>query len=153
VRETYRHYGNGFTAGGPVLAHVQYRADNACLDRGTWPNFASAPEQTWWNTGVKPWTSPLFMPRWASRITLELTDVRVQRVQEITRKDAMAEGCEGMAGDGDKNCILPEDQFQELWDSLNAKRGFAWADDPFVWSLTFRVSDGPRRTCGEHRPK
>jgi len=147
VREIYRHYGNGCTDGGPVLAHVQYPADNVCLDRGTWPNFASAPEQTWWNTGVKPWTSALFMPRWASRILLELTDVRVQRVQEISEADAKAEGVE-QANDGWHGTNGPgfnyRSSFEWLWDSLNARRGFAWADNPWVWALAFHVLEGAK---------
>ncbi|SFI15154.1 hypothetical protein [Albimonas pacifica] len=82
------------------------------------------------------WTSPLFMPRRLSRLTLTVTDVRVQRVQEIIRGDAMEEGCPfpNMADGPD-----PRDWFRELWDSLNAKRGLGWEANPWVAALTFEV--------------
>ncbi len=94
------------------------------------------------------WSSPYHMPRWASRITLEITDVRVPRVQEISRDDAIAEGVfaaeeakemavrQGIA-DGSK-AVGPLDYFRELWESLNAKRGYSWESDPWVWALTFK---------------
>ncbi|WP_127524012.1 hypothetical protein [Mesorhizobium sp. Z1-4] len=77
-----------------------------------------------------------YMPRWASRLTLTVTDVRVQRVQEISRGDAMDEGCEfpNMA-DGPNPC----DWFRDLWNSLNEKRGFGWEANPWVVALTFTV--------------
>jgi hypothetical protein len=95
------------------------------------------------------------MPRWASRILLEITDVRVQRVQEISEVDAKEEGPPNVLNDTWPTVAdwHPVEAFQNLWDSLNARRGFAWADNPWVWSLTFRVLEGPRSTCGEHRPK
>jgi hypothetical protein len=86
------------------------------------------------------------MPRWASRITLEITDVRVQRVQEISEADATAEGVtlgEPMRGlvngePGDIRVYDPRMAFSFLWDSINAKRGYGWAANPWVWCLTFR---------------
>jgi hypothetical protein len=87
------------------------------------------------------------MPRWASRILLELTDVRVQRVQEISTEDIVAEGLH----DGTFNPTMGERwhngmqcRWIDLWNSLNARRGFAWADNPFIWSLTFRVLEGAK---------
>ena len=78
------------------------------------------------------------MPRWASRIDLEITDIRVERVQEITEEDAMAEGVWGKdepyQGVGD----LPSDRFRDLWDSINAKRGYGWDIKPWVWVISFR---------------
>jgi hypothetical protein len=76
------------------------------------------------------WTSPLFMPRIASRITLEITDIRVERVQDITEEDAIAEGVESF------NIVA---SYSYLWDSLNAKRGYPWESNPWVWVVTFEV--------------
>ncbi|OIN87843.1 MAG: hypothetical protein AUJ12_00300 [Alphaproteobacteria bacterium CG1_02_46_17] len=88
----------------------------------------------------------IHMPRWASRITLEITGVRVERVMEISEADAKAEGVNaddfrsGFDGIlGRENRIL----FASLWDSINGKKpGRSWADNPFVWCLEFkRVED------------
>lgn len=81
-------------------------------------------------------TPSIHMPRWASRLTLELTDVRVQRLQEITQADVIAEGCP----ENGTPLASPEDfdWYRSLWDSLNAKRGYGWNQNPWVWALTFR---------------
>jgi len=91
------------------------------------------------------WRSPRFMPRWASRILLEITDVSVQRVQDISDDDAIAEGLDAEHADGHgyvvaspNGYVLVRDAFRELWGSINAKRGFGWAENPWVWALTFR---------------
>lgn len=82
--------------------------------------------------------SPLFMPRAASRITLEITDVRVERVQEITEYDAI---CEGIPPAEKEWCGAdshdPVQVFCELWDSINGKRGYTWESNPYVWVITF----------------
>ena len=84
----------------------------------------------------KGWTSPLFMPRWASRLTLEITEVRIHRLQEISYADVMAEGCPTPGS----TLASPEDHdwYIRLWDSLNAKRGHSWESNPFVWAVSFR---------------
>lgn len=92
------------------------------------------------------WRPSNFMPRKYSRITLEITDIRVQRVQEITNEDACYEGVKGI----DKsNCLVIEwdyvTPFKILWDSINAKRGYSWDSNPWVWAISFRrieVEDG-----------
>jgi hypothetical protein len=94
------------------------------------------------------------MPRWASRIILEITEVRVQRVQEISKEDSIAEGIK-KRGDfsnitpwtnyqapagcpGAMNFSTPQRSFCSLWDSINAKRGFGWEANPWVWAVSFR---------------
>ena len=86
------------------------------------------------------WRPSIFMPRWASRITLEITDVRVQRLQEITEEDARAEGCHPKINDSLPDWTAKE-SFKILWDSLNAKRGLDWDKNPWVWALSFKRVD------------
>jgi len=80
-----------------------------------------------------PWKFSILMPRWASRITLEITDVRVERLQDISENDAEAEGAHGYT-----NTASPIDFFICLWDSLNAKRNFGWDINPWVWVISFK---------------
>jgi len=91
----------------------------------------------------------MHMPRWASRLTLRVTEVRVQRLQEISEEDAQAEGADfdsepcdharrtcaeiGCAGPGYRG------GFAELWQSLNAERGFGWDVNPWVVAVSFDV--------------
>lgn len=94
----------------------------------------------------------IFMPRFCSRITLELTDVRVERVNDITHDDAIAEGIErwpheddfayGINGkhvmsDSPYGHATPTGAFCALWASINGKE--SWDANPWVWALTFRV--------------
>ena len=92
-----------------------------------------------------------FMPRWASRIMLEVIDVRVQRVQEISEEDARAEGADRPVTPEERqqyNIIDPSAQwtgripFRWLWDSINAKK-YPWASNPWVWAISFRAIDLP----------
>jgi len=99
------------------------------------------------------WKPLIFMPRWASRITLEITEVRVERVQEITEEDIKAEGIVYQTdrgnnifwyevhGDyhGKTQAVTAKQSFEILWDSLNAKRGYGWEVNPWVWVISFKV--------------
>lgn len=83
------------------------------------------------------WRPSIHMPRWASRITLEITDVRVERLQEITEEDAQKEGCDGWVlemGDDFGDSVVP---FMHLWDSINGKK-YPWASNPWVWVVSFK---------------
>ena len=97
------------------------------------------------------------MPRWASRLTLEVTAVRVERVQSISEADAIAEGCRShyCSPEDTDSCppgpirelaklleggfITATSDFRDRWDALNADRGFPWSSNPWVWAITFRV--------------
>ena len=90
------------------------------------------------------WVRPkpsIHMPRWASRITLEVTEVRVQRLQEISCADAIAEGIRPAANSQTIDCDTPDPrhEFRDLWNSINAKRGFGWDANPWIVSVTFNV--------------
>lgn len=88
-----------------------------------------------------PWRPSIYMPRWASRITLEVIGVRVERLQAITEDDARAEGVDGTGPVG----YIPAKtsmgycryDFASLWDGINADRA-PWASNPWVWVVSFR---------------
>jgi len=80
----------------------------------------------------------IFMPRWAARLFLRITDVRVERVQDITEEDARAEGVEKMhIDDLGQTWKTHRRGFESLWDTINAKRGYSWDTNPWVWVITF----------------
>ena len=81
----------------------------------------------------KRWTPSIHMPRDASRITLEITSVRVERLQAISRGDAMAEGCPfpNMEQGAD-----PRKWYAELWGAINGPD--SWAANPWVWVVSFK---------------
>jgi len=79
--------------------------------------------------------STLFMPRWASRIDLEITGLRAERLQEIIAGDCTKEGI--VYEDGDYVTMKVFDKFRLLWDSLNAKRGYGWDTNSWVWVISY----------------
>ncbi|MFM0432315.1 hypothetical protein PQQ75_25115 [Paraburkholderia aspalathi] len=81
------------------------------------------------------WRSSRFMPRWASRISLEIVSVRVERLNDISDADAEAEGWPGFTDDNGLDSMA---WYSELWDSLNASRGHSWQANPYVWRIEFR---------------
>lgn len=85
------------------------------------------------------WRPSIFMPRWASRISLEITDVRIERLQNISNADAIVEGlfvpeCE-YAQNGPR---APRLAFKSLWESINSPG--SWAENPWVWVVSFKLS-------------
>lgn len=97
------------------------------------------------------WKPSILMPRWASRITLEITEVRVQRVQEISAKDAVSEGLDEISArtlrvqkfglpswEDYEYRMSPIDAYEKLWDSLFSKKGFGWDVNPWIWAIGFR---------------
>jgi len=127
------------------LSYIVYRADGETPDH---------PEH-----GRANWKPSIFMPRWASRITLEITGVRVERLNDIILIDAMAEGVKAITKDGElvkygipdrdglpgsdnigwpwrEWCVSPVDAFQWLWQSINGPD--AWEANPWVWVISFK---------------
>lgn len=94
------------------------------------------------------WRSPIFMPRWASRLTLTVTDVRLQRLQEISEADALAEGIQPFGpvfsvekADGFTACgTTARAAFATLWNSLHGPD--AWNANPWVAAISFTVQRG-----------
>lgn len=97
-----------------------------------------------------PWKPSIFMPRKYSRITLRITDVRVERLQDISEADAIAEGLTSWSNEKQPDITHygiaivdevwstdPRLVFQRLWDSINAKRGYGWDANPWVWVVSF----------------
>ncbi|HHB9052676.1 TPA: hypothetical protein ACN7AU_001070 [Klebsiella pneumoniae] len=93
------------------------------------------------------WRPSIHMPRWASRILLEITDVRVERLNAISQEDAQAEGME-LTGwrptysdpDSGGEVMTPYDNFAELWSSIYGDE--SWKANPWVWVISFKRVEG-----------
>ena len=123
VRETWGLF-DSQPSDGPERAHVFYRATDGHRHE----------------LRFQLWRPSIHMPRWASRITLEVVAVRVERLQDITDKDVFCEGIqqavdEGLQGDGSARGA-----FRELWSSINGAD--SWAANPWVWVVEFRSLHG-----------
>lgn len=84
--------------------------------------------------------SPIFMPKEFARFWLEITDIRVENLQEITGDDAIKEG---WPRDRElfptiNTTSKAKNWFEQFWDSLNAKRGYGWETNPWVWVINFK---------------
>ena len=92
--------------------------------------------------GVTSWITKkipsIHMPRWASRITLEITDVRVARLQQLNDIDAAAEGCKGGHGSipGYMYSACPREHFAHVWQSIYGQE--SWDSNPWVWVVEFK---------------
>ena len=85
------------------------------------------------------WRPSIHMPRWASRITLEITDVRVERLQSISTADALAEGVNVHPSHHGKPCTSlysPVQAYRDLWEQINGPG--SWDANPWVWVVSFR---------------
>lgn len=126
----------------PQFAEVAYRADGE--------EFEDADGFTW----HPKWTPSIFMPRALCRIILEITDIRVERVQDITNDEAIAEGAYEVRKVGDDiahatwtmdgldwRYDTPREAFAATWDSLYAARSLGWDVNPWVWVVTFKRAE------------
>lgn len=101
--------------GGFQRESLRYRADGEYQnEHGTWR-----------------WRPSIHMPRWASRITLEITDVRVERLQEISEADAVAEGCKPIRPG--RSAV---EKFRLVWERIHG--GGSWEKNPWVWVIEFK---------------
>lgn len=87
------------------------------------------------------WKPSISMPRWASRLLLEITEVKVQRLQDISFESVQAEGLNPLRDcPGIQSPLVEARQlYATLWDSLNIKRGYGWAANPWVWAISFKA--------------
>ena len=129
-----------------VLSDCRYQPGDHLWVREAW-----TPYEDWTNSQIPYlyaadypeglnvlWKPSIHMPREASRLTLGIVKVRVERVQDINEIDAIAEGV--MVGkEGIPNIPLTRRAaFRILWDSLNAKREYSWESNPLVWCVEFK---------------
>ncbi len=96
-----------------------------------------------------PYSRPaIHMPRWASRITLKITSVHAERMQDISFDDAVAEGINWLINEH------PVETFSKLWDSIYADKGYGWDKNPWVWVIKFDVIkknvDEVLKECFQH---
>lgn len=134
VRETWARSRNNW-----LYASSAVSGEGPQGDTDDWDWDASIPNR---------WRPSIFMPRAASRITLEVTAVRVERLQEMDDWDAIDEGVDDpwwhkSYRNSDGDFIEPEgvavEAFRELWDRINVKRdGCSWESNPWVWVIAFR---------------
>ncbi|EDL3511768.1 hypothetical protein ABPE25_003473 [Salmonella enterica subsp. enterica serovar Newport] len=130
VRETFRVHSRATD-----VATLVYRASV----RNSWTKQTHRVPVAVCNKPVTPekWTPSIHMPRWASRITLEITDVRVERLNSISDSDASKEGC-CIADMESGDCL--SDVFTRLWTSIYGDD--SWQANPWVWVIEFKRVEG-----------
>lgn len=107
---------------GGKMSLLTYAADDTLVERPIQTNHG------WhynWKRDYGQCVPSIYMPRWASRIMLEIVAMRDERLQELTDDDATAEG------------VTDREAFARLWDDINGKRA-PWANNPVVWVVSFR---------------
>ncbi|MEQ5206544.1 hypothetical protein [Proteus sp. fly-1067] len=118
-------YGHGYFTG-----HVIYSADGDF----TWGDDDGCID------GRSCWKPSIHMPRWASRITLEITNVRVERLNDISNDDAKSEGCwYGRGGGVPDKALTPSYQFPTLWEEIYGDG--SWSSNPWVWVIEFKKAE------------
>jgi len=162
-----------FNLGGERWVRCEYRYevnDDKAIREFRWKDIPKAQRnrlrkiRTWGK-----WRSSRFMYNFLARIFLEITNIRVERVQDISKKDAIAEGLKEFFWDdysaklprvakdiakgkrwwnhviikrGRKSSVwdCPRKAFRELWNDINAKRGYGWDKNSWVWVIEFKIS-------------
>lgn len=146
VRETWKTEALSCSTptGGPDEAryYLAYKADVGFQPRGKCVIFPKLVTNAW-QRNRDGWRPSIHMPRWASRLTLEIASVRVERLQSMTFNDWVADFCPSsveresalatFVGDANRRRMA-----KDFWDSINAKRGFGWDKNPWVWVISFK---------------
>jgi hypothetical protein len=150
VRETFAIEQGGY---GTWLPDANVGTIHYAADGGSPP---IEPLQHGFRTGR--WRPSIFMPRNVSRIDLELVNVRIERLQDISHEDAIAEGVdvwidslpqEQRSGDIRKERLtLKQLAYSYLWDAINEKRGFGWDKNPWVWVVEFKMDGTKASSAG-----
>ena len=156
VRETWRVSPDACEGWNPIEPHpsgwVDYRAGGS--DERPAPDFEAVCRATFgksgdidWDCVPIDWRPSIFMPRWTSRLTLAVTDVRIERLNACSEADAIAEGLEWVAPGKwavDRTLPIigddPRRVYSELWDYINGPG--AWATNPWVVAVSFEVRKG-----------
>lgn len=108
-----------------------------CPDLDGKPHYRA--DETDYEAELTRWRPSIHMPRWAARLFLRVTAVRVEHLQEIRDAEFKAEGISmrDYQGHGPAAVQWMQGEFVKLWDSLNAHRGYGWDANPWVWVIEF----------------
>lgn len=129
VRETWAHV--------PVTAYRMSTGVQQTANPND-PGMAAVYRSGWERSAPGRWRPSIHMPRWASRITLEVEEVRLERLQDLTPEDVRREGVVLWDATTRGEGIEDVRRFGILWDSINAGRGHGWDANPWVWVIRFR---------------
>jgi hypothetical protein len=122
---------------------------------GTAVPYAPGAKRGWCGTALWEWKnkslSPIHMPRWACRLLLEITNIRVERLQDIGEEDSKAEGMEPWEPRDEELRVIDRqvrekngwgpsyrNSFHDSWDLINTERGYSWDSNPWVWVVEFK---------------
>jgi len=141
-----------------IKLHVPYNYEEDCAIYRIYPKWDIGDKlwvkETWCNTSciskhiiykastpsadVFKWRPSIFLSRSDSRILLEITDIKPQRLQDITEEDAETEGVEAVYTEIE-GITWFRPAYQRLWDSINKKNGYGWDKNDWVWVISFKV--------------
>ncbi len=119
---------------------IEYRADSGNKYPGQWDDaYPDEIENAREEEYLPRWKPSIFMPRWASRIQLKVESVRVERLQDISPRDAVREGVVDFVKQRIWKYHAIIENFKEVWNSINEDRGYGWDENPWVWVVEFLV--------------
>ena len=138
VRETHYRYGHWVKNGKTKTGRQKYKF---CADKDGFTSLIFDCPDEWIqkNKNLEGWFKrpSIYMPRWASRILLEITNVRVERLNQIVWGDCEKEGIDLSGLAWSDMPPVAKNKFRKLWDSINGKK-YPWASNPWVWVIEFK---------------